>query len=131
MKLLGGPQGGQIAAALLTGEATGQWHLTIGNPLNPIAVIGNLAMTDADFELMGPLGYEDFPTKLKVTIKLQPGRPRGKDDIESMFNAGKGRLYVAEEGLIDVNKTYDVDAYGKQNGKPNMLNKKIGKFANG
>ena len=131
MKLLGGPQGGQIAAALLTGEATGQWHLTIGNPLNPIAVIGNLAMQDADFELMGPLGYEDFPTKLKVTIKLQPGRPRGKDDIESMFNAGKGRLYVAEEGLIDVNKSYDVDAYGKQNGTPNVLNKKIGKFANG
>lgn len=134
MKLLGGPQGGQIAAALLTGEATGQWHLTIGNPLNPIAVIGNLAMQDADFELMGPLGYEDFPTKLKVTIKLQPGRPRDKADIESMFNAGKGRLYVAEEGILDINgESYDVDAYGRRNGTTQMkkMNTKIGKFANG
>jgi hypothetical protein len=112
MKLLGGPQGGQIAAAFLTGDATGQWHLTIGNPLNPIAVVGNLGCTGADFELEGPLGFEDFPSKLKVTIKLKPNRPRDKADIESMFNAGKGRLYVADGSGFDTDKTMDVNAYG-------------------
>ena len=112
MKLLGGPQGGQVAAAFLTGDATGQWHLTIGNPLNPIAVCGNLIMTDADFELEGPLGFEDFPTKLKVTIKLKPGRPRDKADIESMFNAGKGRVYVADNSGVNTDQQMDVNAYG-------------------
>ena len=81
MDLFGGPQGGQVAAAFLTGESTGQWHLTVGNPLNPIAVIGNLGCKKADFQFDGPLGYEDFPTKLKVVIELQPNRPRDKADI--------------------------------------------------
>ena len=54
MDLFGGPQGGQVAQAFLTGEATGHWHLTIGNPLNPIAVIGNLGCTKANFEFDGP-----------------------------------------------------------------------------
>lgn len=130
MKLLGGPQGGQVAAAFLTGDATGQWHLTIGNPLNPIAVIGNLGMTDADFELEGPLGFEDFPTQLKVTIKLKPARPRDKADIESMFNAGKGRLYVADNSGINVDAQMDVNAYGHQELSRPMKEKMI-KQANG
>ena len=43
MKLLGGPgaTGAQTAAAFLTGDPTGQWHLTIGNPMSPIMVCGN------------------------------------------------------------------------------------------
>ena len=130
MKLLGGPQGGQVAAAFLTGDATGQWHLTVGNPLNPIAVIGNLGMTDADFELEGPLGFEDFPTQLKVTIKLKPARPRDKADIESMFNAGKGRLYVADNSGINVDAQMDVNAYGHQELSRPMKEKMI-KQANG
>ena len=28
--------------ALLIGEPVGEWHLTVGNPLNPIMVCGNL-----------------------------------------------------------------------------------------
>lgn len=132
MDLLGGPQGGEVARAFLTGDPTGSWHLTIGNPLNPIAVIGNLVCTDTDFEFDGPLGYEDFPTKLSVTIKLKPGRPRDKADIESMFNAGRGRLYITEEGAIDPSITYDVDAYGKVYGDKNgNLARKASNFANG
>jgi len=131
MELLGGPQGGQIAEAFLTGAATGQWHLTVGNPLNPMAVIGNLAMEKANFEFHGPLGYEDFPTKLSVTISLVPCRPRDKTDIESMFNAGKGRLYVAEEGVMDSSKTFDVDPYGKVYDKTNQHARLAAKFTNG
>ena len=136
MELFGGPQGGQAVQAMLTGEATGQWHLTVGNPLNPIAVIGNLGCTDAKFAFEGPLGYEDFPTKLKVTIELAPNRPRDKSDIESMFNAGKGRLYVPEQGVFDVGQgSYEVSAYGnKDNGGskfPADALKKAAKLANG
>lgn len=65
MKHLGSPSGGDIIKAFLTGDPTGQWHLTVGNPMNPILVCGNLCLETSKFEFEGPLGYEGFPTKLK------------------------------------------------------------------
>ena len=32
--------------SLLTGDDTGLWHVTIGNPRNPIVTMGNLIMTN-------------------------------------------------------------------------------------
>jgi hypothetical protein len=101
-KGLNTPQQAQAANAFLTGDPTGQWHLTIGNPFNPIAMIGNLCLSDVTWELDTPLSRGDFPTELVVTVKLKPGRPRDSADIESMFNAGRGRLYYAPRGLDDV-----------------------------
>lgn len=113
MKLFNGPQGAQIAAAFISGDPTGNWHLTVGNPMMPMMVIGNLAMQDAQFEFEGPLGYEDFPSKLKVTITLKPGRPRDKGEIESMFNAGRGRMYLQPELGDQQPGEQIIDAYGK------------------
>ena len=115
MKLMGSPAGGEVIKAFLTGDPTGQWHLTVGNPMNPMLVCGNLCLEDAKFSFEGPLGYEGFPTKLKMTVTLKPGRPRDKSEIESMFNAGRGRMYlqpeVAEKGLDDV---VDMSQYGNK-----------------
>lgn len=96
------PQRAQVAQAYLTGEPTGEWHMTIGNPLNPICAIGNLTLHDAKFQFKGPLSRDDFPTELEVTLTLKPGRPRDKGEIETIFNAGRGRLYHAPEGFDDV-----------------------------
>ena len=104
MDLFNTPQGGQVAAALLTGDPTGSWHVTIGNPLNPIAVIGNLICEKTEVQFLGPLGPLDFPENLEVSITLKPGRPRDKSEIESMFNSGKGRFYITPEKGPDVNK---------------------------
>ena len=114
MKLFNGPQGGSIVNSLLTGDPTGQWHLTIGNPLNPIMMIGNLACTDSNFSFEGPFGYEDFPSKLKVEITLKPARMRDKGEIESMFNAGKGRMYLQPEYGADIDNLVNVSAYGNK-----------------
>ena len=114
MNLFGKPSGTEAAKAFLTGDSTGAWHLTIGNPLNPIAVIGNLTCTSSDFEFEGPLGYEDFPSKLKVIVTLKPGRYRDKGDIESMFNAGRGRIYLTPKGEKNTDKETVVDVYGKK-----------------
>lgn len=95
------PQGAQGAAAFLSGTPTGNWHLTVGNPLNPIAMIGNLVLTTSDYKFIGPLGKDDFPTELEVVITLKSGRDRDKGDIENMFNAGRGRLYQVPEGFED------------------------------
>lgn len=122
MKLLGGPSGGDVIKAFLTGDPTGQWHLTVGNPMNPIMVCGNLTLHDTEISFEGPLGFEGFPTKMKVDIVLKPGRPRDKTEIESMFNAGRGRMYLQPEwggadGDMDINAMVNVDAYGHKSGK--------------
>jgi len=114
MKLMNGPQGGQVVNSLLTGDPTGQWHLTIGNPMNPIMMIGNLACTDSAVSFEGPLGYEDFPSKMKVEITLKPARPRDKGEIESMFNAGRGRMYLQPDGGRGLDDIVDVSAYGNK-----------------
>ena len=114
MKLFNGPQGGSIVNSLLTGDPTGQWHLTIGNPLNPIMMVGNLACTDSSFSFEGPFGYEDFPSKLKVEITLKPARMRDKGEIESMFNAGRGRMYLQPEYGRDIDNLVNVSAYGNK-----------------
>ena len=114
METFNTPQGAQSAAALLSGAPTGQWHLTIGNPFDPIMVIGNLCMTNCEVNFDGPLGIQDFPEQLKVTITLKPGRPRDKGEIESMFNAGRGRFYVQPSDVADINKSVEAREYGEQ-----------------
>lgn len=81
--------------ALLTGEPIGEWHLVVGNPYEPIEMIGNLICTETKFSFNDVLGQDDFPTELKMVVTLEHGRPRDKGDIESMFNKGAGRIYYA------------------------------------
>ena len=92
--------------SLLSGEPTGFWHLTVGNPLNPILCVGNLIIDDVEFSFPGDsLSYGDFPTKLQVKIKLKPGQAKDRAGIEMMFNHGKQRIYYAPKTVeIDKNK---------------------------
>lgn len=104
-KNLNSPQAPQVMNAFLSGDPTGKWHITIGNPLNPIVMMGNMILEDTNFRLHGPLGRDDFPTELEVTMTFKHGRPRDKSDIETMFNAGRGRLYYAPENGKDILNT--------------------------
>ena len=131
MKMFNTPQGGQAVQSLLTGDSTGQWHVTIGNPLNPIAIMGNMACTDTEVNFEGPMGPNDFPERMVVIVKLKPARPRDKAEIESMFNLGRGRFYIQPAESVDINAVTDVDAYGKTKGKKSNLTKELRKIANG
>jgi hypothetical protein len=113
------PQGAQVAQAFLSGDPTGKWHVTVGNPLNPIIMMGNLVLDDTKFKLHGPLGRDDFPTELEVKLTFKHGRPRDKSDIEQMFNAGRGRLYYAPENGADI-----LNLEGKDNALDSPINKK-------
>jgi len=134
MDMFNTPQGGQAAASLLTGDPTGNWHLTVGNPLNPIMVIGNLCMTDCEITFEGGMGIQDFPEHMTAVISLKPGRPRDKAEIESMFNSGRGRFYVQPDDVADINKTVDVNEYGNKDrggaGKDTFVNN-FRKLSNG
>jgi len=78
--------------SLLSGDPIGEWHLTIGNPMNPSFTIGNLIVDDVKVVFGDILGADDFPTDVTFTVTLKHGRPRDKGDIESMLNYGYGRM---------------------------------------
>lgn len=79
--------------SLLSGGDTGMWHLTIGNPLRPIITIGNLEVTNTEIQHLGPLGIDDFPTELKVTVSFKHARPRDAVSIEKMYVFGGKSIY--------------------------------------
>lgn len=121
MKENSGSKGGVVSGlkAILTGDPVGEWHLTVGNPMNPMMMIGNLICTGLKLEFGDELGPDDFPTELKATITLEHGMPRDRDAIESMFNAGSGRLYSLPPGYeegISANKISAVDKYTQRPG---------------
>lgn len=80
--------------SLVPGNDMGYWHVTIGNPLNPIAVFGNLIMTNAKITHSGPLGIDDFPTELHVSCSLKHARPRDITAIEKMYTKGQSAIYI-------------------------------------
>ena len=82
-----------VPLSLKTGATVGEWHLVVGNPMNPIAMIGNLICKGVEIEFGEVLGPDDFPTEVMATFTLEHGRDRERGEIESMFNRGDGRLY--------------------------------------
>ena len=103
--------------AELTGAPTGEWHLQVGNPFAPIMMIGNLWCTGTTFEFNDELSIDDFPTEFKFTCTLEHGRDRDASDIQSMFNAGGGRIYYPyADATTDVNassSTYNTESQVK------------------
>lgn len=79
--------------SLLNFSPTGVWHLMIGNPKHPILSMGNMILDNCTIEHYGPLGLDDFPTGLKVTITLKHGMPRDNLKIEHMYMNGDFRIY--------------------------------------
>lgn len=89
---LGRPQKAMYNS-LLSPAPIGFWHVTIGNPRHPIMSIGNMIITDVTIEHNGPLGLDDFPTGLKVTVELDRGKVRDLRDIEKLYMQGNNRIY--------------------------------------
>lgn len=111
----------QASSSLLTGTPIGEWHLTIGNPCNPIAMIGNLICDDLKIEFGDALGPDDFPTTIKATFTLKHARSRERGEIESIFNRGDGRLY--QSPLETSSSLQSYDAYADTAG--NILSEEV------
>ena len=127
--------------SLLKGDDVGLWHVTIGNPKNPIAAIGNLIMTDASVQQFGPLGLDDFPTELKVTVTLKHARSRDAVEIGRMYTKGtNGIYYPLQNKNIENWYTFDDSSFGisnaitgkekSSNDKNNMRTTQIENFNN-
>lgn len=79
--------------ALMTGENSTPWHLTIGNPYSPFVSMGNVVVKSVKLDFNNELGFNDIPTTLKVTIEVALGRNLGAQEIFQMFNRGYERVY--------------------------------------
>jgi hypothetical protein len=128
---VGGPVGTFATKAFISAEPTGDWHVTIGNPMNPIVMMGNMIVDGTTMTLGEGLGQDDFPVEAKFVVDLKHGKPRDKGDIENMFNAGKGKIYASAAGEKDILNLagLDVAVYGSvQNvGKQGLQPKDGGK----
>lgn len=95
--------------ALLSPAPIGFWHVTIGNPKRPIMSIGNMVITNVKIEHNGPLGIDDFPTGLKVTVELDRGKPRDLRDIEKLYMQGTDRIYSSmSDKVFDMYKNAEL-----------------------
>lgn len=115
--------------SLLDGSDVGLWHVTIGNPKNPIMVMGNLIVTNSEITQSGPLGLDDFPTELHVAITLKHARPRDITDIGRMYTKGMSSIYhsLAPGGLDNYFDSFS--SYSNSNA--NMTSKEIGDLQKG
>jgi hypothetical protein len=104
-----------LPMSVLTGAPTGEWHLVVGNPCNPIAMMGNLVCKDLSISFGDTLGPDDFPTEITATITLQQARERERGEIESMFNRGEGRLYQSVAPVYS--NSQSVGAFGTTQGQ--------------
>lgn len=80
--------------SLISGDDMGCWHLTVGNPYNPIMSIGNLILTSSTVTHSGALGVDDFPSEIKVTCSLKPARSRDSTGIARYYTKGMNSLYL-------------------------------------
>jgi hypothetical protein len=94
--------------AAVSNVATGNWHITIGNPMNPIMRYGNLVVSTVTCDFNDELGADDFPTEMTYTVTLLPMQPRDGRGIRRIFNIGK-RDYVDSFGGVT---TDQVNTYG-------------------
>jgi len=102
--------------SLLSGDDVGLWHVTVGNPKNPILAIGNLILTNATVTQSGPLGVDDFPSELKVSVTLKHARPRDVTEIGRMYTKGTSAIYNIMAG-------HDIsDFWSSEGGKGNKQN---------
>lgn len=105
---LGRPQKAMYNS-LLSPAPIGFWHVTIGNPKRPIMSIGNMIVTGVNIEHSGPLGLDDFPTGLKVTVELDRGKPRDLRDIEKLYMQGTDRIYSSmSDKVFDMYKNSEL-----------------------
>jgi hypothetical protein len=92
----------------LSDRPIGEWHLVVGNPLNPIMVMGDLVCSGCTMKFDEEIGPDDFPTGVTFTVNLQQGKPRDKVAIERMFNLGESKMMRSKiRNPSSANDTFD------------------------
>jgi hypothetical protein len=94
----------------LSDRPVGEWHIVVGNPMNPIFVMGDLLCSDVKMAWDDEIGPDDFPTGVTFTVTMKQGKPRDKTAIERMLNHGQTKLTAGALRTSSVD-----DTFGEQN----------------
>jgi hypothetical protein len=81
----------------LSGMPSTPWHITIGNPMRPVFVSGDMLTTDVKLTLGSTLAFNDLPSSIKVEFSLVPARNLGLQELFAKFNAGHLRTVTFED----------------------------------
>ena len=84
--------------ALMSGLSTTPWHMTLGNPFNPVISVGNILVKNGKIDFGNEMGFNDMPTKINVSFDIDLGRPLGKSEIMEILNNAYGRVYSKTDG---------------------------------
>lgn len=76
----------------LSDRPVGEWHIVVGNPMQPIFVMGDLICVKTTAVFDEEIGPDDFPTGITFDVTLQQAKPRDKTAFERMLNQGEGSL---------------------------------------
>lgn len=112
MKLINALPGLVSIKSALSDRPVGEWHLVVGNPMNPIFVMGDLLCTNVSMIWDDEMGPDDFPTGVSFQVTLKQGKPRDKTAIERMLNLGQTKL---TNGMI--RGSTESDTFGEDNNK--------------
>lgn len=109
----------------LSDRPVGEWHIVVGNPTNPIFVMGDLICTTTSAKFDEEIGPEDFPTGITFSVTLRQAKPKDKVSFERMFNSGVGPLAStrlkapssAQDTFGEENNALYKEAYGTVEGQ--------------
>lgn len=104
----------------MTGAPSTPWHVTIGNPLRPIFVSGDMLCESVDIDPGNVLAFNNLPSTIKVTIKLKSARNLGLQEIFAKYNAGSIRTVAGKYVSTGPEDFFGSDnyVYNKPTGKP-------------
>jgi hypothetical protein len=96
----------------LSDRPVGEWHIVVGNPMNPIFVMGDLLCQDVKMAWDDEIGPDDFPTGVTFSVTLKQGKPRDKTAIERMLNHGQTKITAGA-----LRTSSESDTFGEDNNK--------------
>ena len=79
----------------LTGQASGTYHVTIGNPKRPLLCSGDMIVSEVNIKFGEVLAFNDLPSRITAEFTMTNARPLGLQEIMERFAQGQGRSYKA------------------------------------
>ena len=108
----------------LSGRPSTPWHITIGNPMRPVFVSGDMLTTDVKLTLGPTLAFNDLPSSIKIEFTLAPARNLGLQEIFARFNAGHLRTVTYKDITEDGKK--GLTASGEEQSKKAKASAEVG-----
>jgi hypothetical protein len=79
----------------LTGQASGTYHVTIGNPKRPLFCSGDMIVSEVNIKFGEVLAFNDLPSRITAEFTMTNARALGLQEIMERFAQGQGRSYKA------------------------------------